>query len=49
LENETPIRDALVDIKDAVDRVNLPSEADDPIVTEFSQPKIMFTAILKAS
>ena len=49
LENEADVTQVLVDIKDAVDKVDLPTEAEDPIVTELSSDnEVMFTAVLSA-
>jgi len=36
LNNNADVSKALVDIKDAVDKVSLPNDAEDPIVTEIS-------------
>jgi len=48
LENETDIRDALSDVREAVNRANLPADADDPIIVEAKPDKRLFTLVLKA-
>jgi len=46
-ENNADITQALVDIKDAVGKTNLPSDAKDPIVTELSSDnELMFILLL---
>lgn len=47
LENDANIKDVLVDIKDEVDKTALPSDAEDPLVTEISSDnEAMFSVIL---
>jgi len=47
LDNETDTSTALVEIKDAVDKTQLPSDAEDPIVTEISiDNERMFNVLL---
>lgn len=47
LENDADITQALVDAKDAVDKVDLPREAEDPMVTEISTDnELMFMVLL---
>lgn len=47
LTNEANTNDALIDIKDAVDKTNLPSDIEDPIVTEISSDnETMFNILL---
>ncbi|MCS6982925.1 MAG: efflux RND transporter permease subunit [Candidatus Absconditabacterales bacterium] len=48
LENETDVRDALSDVREAVNRANLPVDADDPIIVEAKPDKRLFTLVLKA-
>lgn len=46
-ENDTDMTQALVDMKDSVDKVDLPSDAEDPIVTEISSNnELMFSVLL---
>jgi len=46
-KNDVDITKALVDIKDLVDKVSLPSESEDPIVSEISSDnELMFIALL---
>jgi len=47
LYNDVQVSDALIDIKDAVDKVRLPDEAEDPMVTEISTSNdLMFQLLL---
>ncbi len=47
LENDADTTQALVDIKDAVDKVDLPTEAEDPVITEISTDnELMFMVLL---
>lgn len=47
LENDANTNDVLLDIKDAVDKTNLPSDAEEPVVTEISSDnKMMFNVLL---
>ncbi|NOZ44815.1 MAG: efflux RND transporter permease subunit [bacterium] len=47
LNNDADITQALVDTKDAVDKVDLPEDADDPIVTQVSTDnELMFQILL---
>lgn len=47
LENTADIRDVLTDIKDWVDKVDLPEDAEDPLVTELStNSDLMFEVLL---
>ena len=47
LTNEANTNDALIDIKDAVDKTNLPSDIEDPVVTEISSDnETMFNMLL---
>jgi len=49
LENEADTNQVLTDIKDEVDKTVLPSDAEDPIVTEIStDTKQMFDVLLYA-
>jgi len=49
LRNETNTRDALTDIKDKVDKVTIPTDANDPIVQDISMPnELLFQALLYA-
>lgn len=49
LKNETDTNKALVDIKDAVDKVTMPTNVDRPIVTEYSTDnEKMFNVLLYA-
>ena len=45
-ENDTDLTQALVDTKDAVDKVDIPSEAEDPMVTEISSDNEMMFMVL---
>lgn len=47
LTNDADVRDALTDIKDAVDKVSLPEDANDPVVIELSTSnELMFEVLL---
>jgi multidrug efflux pump subunit AcrB len=47
LYNDVDIRDALTDIKDSVDKVALPEDAEDPQVVELSSSnELMFEVLL---
>lgn len=47
LNNDADVRDALTDIKDAVDKVSLPEDANDPVVIELSTSnELMFEVLL---
>lgn len=47
LENEAKTNDVLIDMKDAVDKTELPADAEDPIVTELSSDnEVMFNLLL---
>ncbi len=47
LYNDVDTRNALTDIKDAVDKVNLPEDAEDPLVIEISSSnELMFEVLL---
>jgi multidrug efflux pump len=50
LTNEADPSKVLVEVKDAVDKTNLPSDAEDPIVTEISADnEAMFNALIYAN
>jgi multidrug efflux pump subunit AcrB len=47
LFNEANTQDVLIEIKDEVDKINLPSEAEDPVVTELStDSEVMFELVV---
>ena len=49
LRNDVDIRDALTDIKDRVDKVALPSDAEDPVVQEITtKNELLFEALIYA-
>lgn len=46
-ENTVDVKDALIDVKDAVDKVSLPEDSNDPLVTELSTSNdLMFEVLL---
>ncbi|AHB41750.1 hypothetical protein P148_SR1C00001G0964 [candidate division SR1 bacterium RAAC1_SR1_1] len=47
LENDANTNDVIVDIKDSVDKADLPSDAEEPVVTEISSDnELMFNVLL---
>lgn len=46
LENDANTNDVMVDIKDAVDKADLPSDAEEPMVTEISSDNEMMFSVL---
>lgn len=49
LENDTNVRDTMTDIRDALDTLSLPEDAQDPKVQEIStMSELMFQALLYA-
>jgi len=49
LENDAVTRDVLSDIRDRIDTISFPSEADDPIIREISiQNELLYEALLYA-
>ena len=46
-ENTVDVKDALIDVRDAVDKVSLPEDSNDPLVTELSTSnELMFEVLL---
>ena len=49
LENDADVNDVLIDIKDEIDKLRLPEDAEDPLVVEISSSnEAMFQALLSA-
>ena len=49
LENDADVNDVLIDIKDEIDKLRLPEDAEDPLVVEISSSnEAMFEALISA-